>query len=219
MPIIKVLLADDWGLFLEGVKSVLRQATGDIEIVGEATNGEEAVQLTRRLDPAVVLMDQDLPKVDGIEATRAIKQAMPAVEIIIMTERLDDTKALAAIEAGAAGYILKDIPAASLLRALNSVRQGQAFFHPEVTRTLIERLGRLARDQRTRFRSTPEGLTARELEVLVELTSGSTDRQIATKFRVSEGTVKTHIRNILHKLNCRNRTQAVAYALRKGFIK
>src|SRR2546422_9646083 len=114
MPITKVLLADDWGLFLEGVKSVLRQATGDIEIVGEATNGEEAVQLTRRLDPAVVLMDQDLPKVNGIEATRAIKQAMPAVEIIIMTERLDDTKALAAIEAGAPRYTFKNKPGSQI---------------------------------------------------------------------------------------------------------
>src|SRR2546428_5460175 len=116
MPIIKVLLADDWGLFLEGVKSALRQATADIEIVGEATNGEDAVQLTRRLDPAVVLMDQDLPKVGGIEATRAIKQAMPGVEIIIMTERLDDAKALAAIEAAAGrGTFLKN-PAGPLSR-------------------------------------------------------------------------------------------------------
>src|SRR2546426_9839123 len=114
MPIIKVLLADDWGLFLEGVKSVLRQATVDIEIVGEAANGEEAVQLTRRLDPTVVLMDQDLPKVDGIEATRAIKQAMPGVEIIIMSERLDDVKALAAIEAGGGRAIFQDIPTCNL---------------------------------------------------------------------------------------------------------
>src|SRR5256712_13550822 len=117
MPIIKVLLADDWGLFLEGVKSVLPQATVDIQIVGEATNGEEAVQLTRRLDPTVVLMDQDLPKVDGIEAPRAIKQAMPAVEIIIMTEHLDDAKAPAAIEAGAAGYNFKKNPGGNLLTA------------------------------------------------------------------------------------------------------
>src|SRR5256712_1833980 len=180
MAIIKVLLADDWGLFLEGVKSVLRQATANIEIVGEAHNGEDAVLLTRRLDPAVVLMDQDLPKVDGIEATRAIKQAMPGVEIIVMTERLDDAKALAAIEAGAAGYILKDIPAANLIMALNSVRQGQAFFHPEVTRTLIDRLRHPARDRRTRLRSTPEGLPARELEGLVRLAHGSPDRQIAS---------------------------------------
>src|SRR5438552_3247036 len=107
----------------------------------------------------------------------------------------------------------------TVLLAADSGRQGQAFCRPGITRGLIERLGRLGRDQRTRFRSTPEGLTARELEVLVELTNGSTDRQIASKFKVSEGTVKTHIRNILHKLNCRNRTQAVAYALRKGFIK
>jgi len=219
MPIIKVLLADDWGLFLEGVKSALRQATADIEIVGEATNGEDAVQLTRRLDPAVVLMDQDLPKAGGIEATRAIKQAMPGVEIIIMTERLDDAKALAAIEAGAAGYILKNIPAANLVTALNSVRQGQVFFHPEITRKLIERVGHPAHGKPARLGPSPEGLTARELEVLVELTNGSTDRQIASKLTVSEGTVKTHIRNILQKLNVRNRTQAVAHAIRKGFIK
>src|SRR2546422_9149055 len=100
MPIIKVLLADDWGLFLEGVKSVLRQATVDIEIVGEAANGEEAGQLTRRLDPTVVLLDQDLPKRDGIGATRPIKQAMPGAEIIVLTRRLDDVKALAATQAG-----------------------------------------------------------------------------------------------------------------------
>src|SRR2546425_5838711 len=163
MGVIKVLLADDWGLFLEGVKSALRQATANIEIVGEATNGEDAVLLTRRLDPAVVLMDQDLPKVDGIEATRAIKQAMPGVEVIIMTERLDDAKALAAIEAGAAGDILKDIPAANLLTALNSVHQGHVFFHPEITRKLIERLRPPAHGKSARAGRSPAGLTPREL--------------------------------------------------------
>ena len=126
---------------------------------------------------------------------------MPGVEIIIMTERLDDAKALAAIEAGAAGYILKNIPAANLVTALNSVRQGQVFFHPEITRKLIERVGHPAHGKPARLGPSPEGLTARELEVLVELTNGSTDRQIASKLTVSEGTVKTHIRNILQKLN------------------
>src|SRR2546430_17370891 len=112
-----------------------------------------------------------------------------------MTERLDDTKALAAIEAGAAGYILKDIPAASLVRALNSVRQGQAFFHPEITRTLIERLGRLGRDQRTRFRSTPEGLTARGLEGPGGINHSKNERQDGIQIQGSEGTVKTHNRH------------------------
>src|SRR2546426_8277057 len=174
MPIIKVLLADDWGLFLEGVKSVLRQATVDIEIVGEATNGEEAVQLTRRLDPTVVLMDQDLPKVDGIEATRAIKQAMPAVEIIIMTEHLDDAKALAAIEAGAAGDIFKNIPAANLLTALNSVHQGHVFFHPEITPKLLERLGPPAPRKTAPPRPSPPGVTPRGIQGPVGTTKGST---------------------------------------------
>ncbi|HEU4679280.1 MAG TPA: response regulator transcription factor, partial [Terrimicrobiaceae bacterium] len=181
-------------------------------------NGADGVRLAALVEPDVVLMDQDMPEIDGPEATRLIKEALPSVEIIVMTDRLDAVKALEAIEAGATGYVLKDIPAANLLAALRSVCNGRAFFHPEITRKLMDRLGRLTRDERSR-QMEAEGLTSRELEILAELTKGSKDKQIATRFTVSEGTVKTHIGHILKKLGCQNRTQAVAYVLRKGLIK
>lgn len=217
MKQLRVLVVEDLGLVRAGILSILSQVE-DIEVAGEATNGADAVRLAALLEPDVVLMDQDLPEIDGPEATRLIKEALPSIEVIVMTDRLDAVKALEAIEAGATGYVLKDIPAPNLLAALRSVCNGRAFFHPEITRKLMDRLGRLTREERSR-QMEAEGLTSRELEILAELTKGSKDKQIATRFTVSEGTVKTHIGHILKKLGCQNRTQAVAYVLRKGLLK
>lgn len=217
MKRLRVLIVEDLGLVREGILSILNQAE-DVEVVGEAPNGAEGVRLAALVEPDVVLMDQDIPEIDGPEATRLIKEALPGTEVIVMTDRLDVVKALEAIEAGATGYVLKDIPAANLLAALRSVCNGRAFFHPEITRKLMDRLGRLTRDERSR-QMEAEGLTSRELEILAELTKGSKDKQIAAIFTVTEGTVKTHIGHILKKLGCQNRTQAVAQVLRKGLIK
>lgn len=202
----------------QGVRAML-SAVEDMEIVGEAADGEEAVRLTCELKPDAVLMDQDMPRCDGIEATRLVKQAAPDVEIIVMTDHLDGAKALQAAEAGATGYILKDIPAPNLAAAVRSVCNGRAFFHPEMTRKLLDSLGRLIREQRTRKHDASETLTPRQFDILVELAKGSTYSQIASKFVVTEGTIKTHIHNIFRKLGCHNRTQLVAYVLRKGLIK
>jgi DNA-binding NarL/FixJ family response regulator len=210
---IRLLLADDLALIRHGIRALLT-GVEDVEIVGEVATADDAVKLTRELVPNVVLMDQEMPG-DSLSATRTIKEMLPEVEIIVMTDELDDVKALQAIEAGATGYILKDIPMANLSAALRSVCNGRAFFHPEITRKLMERLANLSRDQRARL---PDGLTAREMDILTELTKGSTDREIAAKFVVAEGTVKTHIHNIFRKLGVRNRTQAVVYVLRKGLI-
>jgi len=216
MKQIRVLVADDLALIRHGIRALL-SVVEDIEIIGEVVTAEDAVRLTKELAPDVVLMDQDMPA-DSLQATRSIKEALPDVEIIIMTDRLDDAKALQAIDAGATGYVLKDIPMANLTAAFRSVCNGRAFFHPEITRKLMERLAHFSRDQRARRRLEAEGLTSRELDIMIELAKGSTDRQIAAKFVVAEGTVKTHIRHILRKLDARNRTQAVAYVLRKGLI-
>jgi len=216
MKPIRVLLADDLMLIRHGIRALL-SSVEDVDIVGEVSTADDAVRLARELVPDVVLMDQDMPG-DGLAATRSIKEQLPDIEIIVMTDRLDDVKALQAIDAGATGYILKDIPAANLTAALKAVCNGRAFFHPEITRKLMERLVSLSREQRTRMRLESEGLTPRELDILMELAKGSTDREIAAKFVVAEGTVKTHIRHILRKLGARNRTQAVAYVLRKGVI-
>ncbi len=213
---IRVLLADDLALIRHGIRALL-SVVEDVEIVGEVASADDAVRVAREVAPDVILLDQDMPG-DSLQATRAIKEAMPSVEIIIMTDRLDDVKALQAIEAGATGYVLKDIPVANLTAALRAVCNGRAFFHPEITRKMIERLVRLTKDQRSRLHLETEGLTARELDILIELAKGSTDREIAAKFVVAEGTVKTHIRHILRKLGVRNRTGAVAYVLRRGLI-
>jgi len=216
MKPIRVLLADDLMLIRHGIRALL-SSVEDVDIVGEVSTADDAVRLARELVPDVVLMDQDMPG-DGLVATRSIKEQLPDIEIIVMTDRLDDVKALQAIDAGATGYILKDIPAANLTAALKAVCNGRAFFHPEITRKLMERLVSLSREQRSRMRLESDGLTAREMDVLMELAKGNTDREIAAKFVVAEGTVKTHIRHILRKLGARNRTQAVAYVLRKGVI-
>lgn len=213
---IRILLADDMTLIRHGIR-VLMHDLDDIVIVGEAATADEAIRLARELTPQAVLMDQDLPG-DGLRATRAIKEAHPDIEIIVMTDRLDHDKALRAIEAGASGYILKDIPTENLAGAIRSVCNGRGFFNPGVARKLLERLGQISREQRLRARMEVEGLTTRELDILVELARGATDREIAAKFVVAPGTIKTHIRNILRKLKARNRTQAVAYVLRRGLI-
>lgn len=211
-----MVIADDLALVRQGIRALLTPLDG-VEIVGEGANADDAVSLARSVRPDVVLIDQNITG-DGLRATRTIKEDFPHIEVIIMTDRLDEAKALRAIEAGATGYILKDIPVTNLAAALKSVCNGSAFFHPQVTRKLFQRLSSLVQEQRTRTGLETEGLTPRELDVIVEMAKGSTDREIAAKFVVTEGTVKTHIHRILRKLGARNRTQAVAYVLRNGFI-
>lgn len=216
MKPIRVLLADDLSLIRHGIRAMV-SSSDEVEIVGEAASADDAALLGLQLLPDVILMDEEMPG-DSVDATQRVKQAAPAIEIIFMTERLDDAKALRAIEAGATGYVLKDLPVSNLIGALRSVCNGRAFFHPEVARKLMERLAHLSREHRGRMRLETDGLTNRELDVLMELAKGSTDREIAAQFVVAEGTIKTHIHNILRKLGVRNRTQAVACVLRKGLI-
>lgn len=216
MDCVRVIIADDLALVRQGIRALLSPLDG-VEVVGESANADDAIGLARAVKPDVVLMDQNISG-DGLRAIRNIKEDFPNVEVIIMTDRLDDARALRAVEAGATGYILKDIPVPNLIAALQSVCNGRAFFHPEVTRKLFERLSLLAREQRSRTGVEAEGLTPRELDIVAEMAKGSTDREIAAKCVVTEGTVKTHIHHILRKLGARNRTQAVAYVLRKGFI-
>jgi DNA-binding NarL/FixJ family response regulator len=214
----RVIVADDQDAVRRDIRAMLGGAN-DVEIVGEAADGVGALRLADEVRPDAILMDQDMPRCDGIEAARRIKQSMPGVEIVIMSDRLDDTRALQATEAGAMGYVLKDFPAPHLAAAVRAVCNGRAFFHPEITRMLVDRLRRLTLEQQARTKDGPEQLTPRQFDILVEMAKGSTYSQIANKFVVAEGTIKTHIHNILRRLDCHNRTQLVAYALRSGLIK
>ncbi|HXX38698.1 MAG TPA: response regulator transcription factor [bacterium] len=216
----RVLLVDDMGMIRCGIRTMLGTAP-DVEVVGEASSGEEAVQLAHELKPDVVLMDQDMPECDGLETTRILKQTMPDIEVVMMTDQLDGGKALQAVEAGATGYVLKDIPAANLAAALRSVCNGRAFIHPEITRKLINDLARMMRGRRdwlTWHQTRALGLTRRQFDILLELVNGSTYVEIADKLTLTEGTVKTHVHNILAKLRCHNRSQLITYVLRNRFI-
>jgi DNA-binding NarL/FixJ family response regulator len=215
---IRVVLVADLALLRQGIRAVLK-ADPDLELVGEADNADEAVRLARALVPHVVLIDQDISAGGGLEVTRRIKEAIPEIAVVVMAGRLDGAKALQAVEAGAMGYILKDIPGPNLAGAIRSVCGGRAFLPPAVTRKLQDRLGGDGREKRARDRMETNGLTPRELDILVEVAKGRTDHEIASSFVLAEGTVKTHIRHVLRKLSARNRAQAVAHVLRKGLIK
>lgn len=218
MQAIRVLVAESLTLFREGIRSAL-QGVPEIVLVGEASTAAEASRLIRSLRPDVVLLDLDLPDADGLALTRQLKSEAPGTEVVIMAAHLDDAQALDAIEAGAVGYILKDIPRDNLADALRGIRGGRTAFHPPIGQSVLRQLGQLARRERVRRRVEHYGLTEREVQILAELAHGATDADLARKFVVSEGTIKTHVHNILRKLGVRNRTQAVAFVLRKGLIK
>lgn len=208
-PPIRVLIVDDHSVVRQGLRSFLERHA-DIEIVGEAGGGTEAVELTVRLRPDIVLMDLVMPGLDGIEATRQIFARCPGTRVIALTSFLADEQVFPALEAGASGYLLKDVTPAELIRAIRTVHEGKSELHPAVARKVVDGLHAQA------ARPAPEPLTTRELEVLRQIASGLSNREIAEALTISEKTVKVHVGNILHKLNLSDRTQAAVYALRNG---
>lgn len=208
--VIRVLIVDDHLVVREGLKAFIGTQPG-IQIIGEAENGAQAVELTRQLEPDVVLMDLVMAGMDGIESTRQIKQNNPEARILVLTSFADDDKVFPAIKAGALGYLLKDSTPQQLLQAINDVYHGVSSLHPLVANKLIRELNRPPDLPPTR-----EPLTGRELAVLELLAQGLSNTEIAERLTLSEWTVRTHISNILSKLHLANRTQAALYALREG---
>ena len=205
---IRVLIVDDHKVVRQGLQMFLALDT-EIEVVGEAVNGEEAVAMSAELDPDVILMDLLMPAMDGIEATRTIKQSQPDCEIIALTSILEDDKVVGAIRAGAIGYLLKDTEAEELCRAIKAAASGQIQLSPAAAQRLVREV---------RAPESPEALTERELEVLRLVAHGLSNRQIALQLSLSEKTVKTHVSNILGKLNLLSRTQAALFAVRAGLV-
>jgi two-component system, NarL family, response regulator LiaR len=206
---IRVLLVDDHGIVREGLRAYL-ELEPDIEVVGEARDGQEGVRRAQELQPDVVLMDLVMPNMDGVEATTRIKQQRPEIHIIILTSFLEDERVVPAIKAGATSYLLKDVAASDLVRAIRGARAGQAQLHPAVARRLMQQI--------TTPRKPDAGaqLTEREREVLQLLAEGRSNKEIARSLVVSERTVKGHVSNILGKLGLQDRTQAALYAVRHG---
>ena len=207
MPI-RLLITEDHDVVRQGLRFYLRRDP-EIEIVGEAADGEEAVEMARDLRPNVVLMDLLMPRMDGIEATERIRAELPDVEVVALTSVLEDAAVTGAIKAGAIGYLLKDTKAEELSDAIKGAAAGQVQLAPEAA-------ARLMREVRVPER--PEELTERETEVLVGVAQGRANKKIARKLYVEERTVKAHVSSILRKLSLKSRTQAALYAVRTGLV-
>jgi len=208
MDIIKVLIADDQRLMREGLATLLALAD-DIDIVAQAGDGAEAIELAQRHRPDVILMDIQMPHVNGVEATKTIRSILPATQIIILTTFDDDEYLLAGLRAGACGYLLKDMPSEQLADAIRSAAKGQSPIGPEMARKLVDLV------THNPIASPPPSasdLSEREIEVLRLIAAGSSNKEIAEKLFTAEGTAKNHVSNILSKLEARDRAQAVARA-------
>jgi DNA-binding NarL/FixJ family response regulator len=213
---IRLLLVDDQALIRAGFRMILEE-TDDIDIVGEAADGADAVRRTAELGPDVILMDVRMPGVDGIEATRRIVARDPAARVLILTTFDLDEYAFSALRAGASGFVLKDVPVDELARAIRAVAHGDAVVSPRITRRLLDVYATHLPDPPGEKPSPALGqLTPREREVLREVAAGLSNTEIAGKLVVSETTVKTHVGSILAKLNLRNRVQAVIFAYEAG---
>ncbi len=211
----RILIADDHSLFRDGLRSLL-QAEGH-EVIGEAKNGNEAVTLARELKPDVVLMDLQMPELDGIGATKLIVGAMPEMKVVILTASEEEAKLFDAIKSGAQGYLLKNLEAEEFFDLLEGAQRGEPALTPALARKLLQEFAKPV--EVAAASPSPHELTAREREVLELMVEGVTsNRKLAKRLGLSENTVKFHVRNILDKLRLHNRAEVVGYALRHGII-
>ncbi len=208
---IKVLLVDDQGLIRQGLKALL-ELEPDLEIVGEAENGEVAINLVTQSQPDVVLMDIRMPIMDGVAATREIHKHFPGIKILVLTTFDDDEYVQAALQNGAMGYLLKDTPSEELAVAIRAVYKGYTQLGPGIVKKLLIQFSRVIPTDSPSVPPSLAELTPREKEVLRLIATGASNREIAQKLYISEGTVKNHVTNMLNRLNLRDRTQAAIFA-------
>jgi two-component system NarL family response regulator len=215
--VIRVLIADDQAVFRRGLYVVLGGEPG-IEVIGEAENGQEAMDKVEELAPDVVLMDVRMPKKSGIEAARAIRDISPTTKILMLTVSDEEDDLFEAIKAGANGYLLKEVSVEEVAAAVRAVVTGQGLLSPSMAAKLLTEFSSLSRKTESRTPVPLPTLTAREHEVLRLIARGASNRDIAETLYIAENTVKNHVRNILEKLHVRSRMQAVVFAVREGLI-
>jgi DNA-binding NarL/FixJ family response regulator len=213
---ITVLVVDDHAVVREGLRTFLGLQDG-LEVVGEAGDGEEAVAEAVRLRPDVILMDLTMPRLDGVEAMRELRRRLPGTRVVVLTSNADDTRLLAAIQAGAAGYLLKTVQPQELARAVRAAHAGEALLDPSVAARLVEAIAAPAGSAAAPA-DRADQLTPREREVLELIGAGRSNKRIALELGVSEKTVKTHVGHVLAKLGVADRTSAAMYAVRSGLI-
>jgi len=216
MDEIRVLLADDHVVVREGTRELI-QRERDMEVIGEADDGEEAAKLAVELRPDVVLMDIAMPKLNGIEATRQIKAHCPAIAVLVLSAYDSDQYIFALLEAGAAGYLLKNVRARELIGAIRAVHAGESVLHPAIARRVIDRFRML--QGKPGEEQPDESLTEREMEVLRLVAKGMANKDIANGLCLSVRTVQAHLGSIFHKLGVGSRTEAILYGLRRGWFR
>ncbi len=215
---IRVLLADDQALLLDGLRVILG-AEPDIEVVGTARDGEEAARLARQVRPDILLCDLRMPGTDGVEATRRVTDEVPETRVVVLTTYDHDDLVLRALQAGAAAYLLKDLPGQELVHALRAIAAGQTILQASGAGRILAALSRqVPGPVGSGSGDAPNPLTDRELEVLRLMAEGRRNREIAERLVVSEATVKTHVNNIFSKLGCRDRAEAIVAALQRGLV-
>lgn len=212
---IRVLVAEDHAVVREGIRLIL-ESQPDMEVIGEASDGREALEKARELHPDIVLMDIGMPEMNGLEATRQIKRSLPETQILALTVHEQGDYLFRMLQAGASGYVLKGAPSSDLLAALRAASRGEVHLHPSLTTRLVgDYVRRLKRGEATDSYDT---LTERQKDVLMLLADGLTNQQIATRLVISASTVETHRIHIMEKLGLRNRTDLIKYAIRHGLI-
>jgi two-component system NarL family response regulator len=210
------LIVDDHALFRRGLELVLSEES-DLEIVGEASDGGEAIERAAELQPEVVLMDVRMPGVGGIEATRRIRSARPATKVVMLTVSEDDEDLFGAVRAGATGYLLKEVSIEEVAEAVRAVARGQALITPSMASKLLGEFNILSRRVDAQHGNAPQ-LTERETEVLRLVAKGMSNKEIATELVIAQNTVKNHVRNILEKLQMKSRMEAAMYAVREKLV-
>lgn len=215
-PTTRIVIANDHTLVREGTRGILQHAD-DLDVVGEAADGREAIDLVERERPDVAIVDIGMPGMNGIEVTREIKRRWPGVAVLVLTVHDEDAYVMAILEAGAAGYLLKDVPGDELIRAVRAVRDGESVLHPRVTDAVLRRV---RTDDPHGHGSEPTGqLTSRELDVLRVASRGVSNKQIASELDLSPRTVQVHLGHVFRKLDVASRTEAVIEALRHGLVR
>jgi DNA-binding NarL/FixJ family response regulator len=214
---IRVLIADDQALFREGLHLLL-STQSDLHVVGEASNGEEALHLASTLSPDVILMDLRMPVLDGVSATRRLHDMQSKSKVIVLTTFDDDDAVFDGLRAGAVGYLLKDVPAEQLVEAIRTVARGESFLQPSITAKVVSEFARLSHQGSASAQPLIEPLSERELEILRMVSQGASNKEIADHASITVGTVKNHLTSILGKLAVRDRTQAALKARDLGII-
>jgi DNA-binding NarL/FixJ family response regulator len=213
----RIVIADDQALFREGLRTLL-STRPDMEVVGEAANGEEAIAVVEEMRPNVVLMDLRMPNVDGIQATARLRDRCPEIPVLVLTTFDDDANLFGALRAGAAGYLLKDVSSETLVSAIQAATRGEAFLQSTVTGRVVAAFARLMESGGPKADALVLPLSRREREIVSLLGSGASNKEIADRLNLAEGTVKNHVTNILTKLDVRDRTQAALRARQLGIV-